>query len=122
MLTTEKVTRKSLDADDHKRLVDEALAEVDFGELAPKRPKGRELMEEIARVYAEALFDAAKEAEQARRRSTSSSTSSPTRSTSNREMQLFFFSPYFSSTEKKEGLDKAIERGRARAASTSSSC
>jgi F-type H+-transporting ATPase subunit b len=34
VLATEKVTRKSLDADDHKRLVEEALAEVDFSALA----------------------------------------------------------------------------------------
>jgi F-type H+-transporting ATPase subunit b len=33
VLTTEKVTRKSLDADDQKRLIDEALAEVDFSSL-----------------------------------------------------------------------------------------
>ena len=35
VLTTEKVARKSLTADDHKKLVEEALAEVDFTELAP---------------------------------------------------------------------------------------
>jgi F-type H+-transporting ATPase subunit b len=35
VLTTEKVARKSLSADDHKKLIDEALAEVDFSELAP---------------------------------------------------------------------------------------
>ena len=34
VLATEKVTRKSLDADDQKRLVDEALAELDFDALA----------------------------------------------------------------------------------------
>ena len=34
VLATEKVTRKSLDDDDHRRLVDEALAEVDFSALA----------------------------------------------------------------------------------------
>src|SRR5215218_10322761 len=34
VLTTEKVTRKSLDADDQKRLIDEALAEVDFSALS----------------------------------------------------------------------------------------
>jgi F-type H+-transporting ATPase subunit b len=33
VLTTEKVTRKSLDPEDHKRLIDEALAEVDFSAL-----------------------------------------------------------------------------------------
>jgi F-type H+-transporting ATPase subunit b len=33
VLTTEKVTRKSLDSDDQKRLVEEALSEVDFSIL-----------------------------------------------------------------------------------------
>ena len=36
VLTTEKVARKSLDEADQRRLVDEALAEVDFAELAPE--------------------------------------------------------------------------------------
>lgn len=34
VLATEKVTRKALDPEDHKRLIDEALAEVDFSALA----------------------------------------------------------------------------------------
>ena len=34
VIATEKVTRKSLDDDDHRRLIDEALAEVDFSALA----------------------------------------------------------------------------------------
>ena len=34
VLATEKVTRKTLDSDDHKRLVEEALKEVDFSALA----------------------------------------------------------------------------------------
>ena len=34
VLATEKVTRKTLDSDDHKRLIEEALAEVDFSALA----------------------------------------------------------------------------------------
>ena len=34
VLATEKVTRRSLDDDDHKRLIDEALSEVDFSALA----------------------------------------------------------------------------------------
>jgi F-type H+-transporting ATPase subunit b len=32
---TEKITRKSLDAEDHRRLIEEALSEVDFSQLAP---------------------------------------------------------------------------------------
>jgi F-type H+-transporting ATPase subunit b len=33
---TEKVTRKSLDAEDHRRLIQEALEETDFSELVPE--------------------------------------------------------------------------------------
>jgi F-type H+-transporting ATPase subunit b len=32
---TEKITRKSLTAEDHRRLIEDALSEVDFEELAP---------------------------------------------------------------------------------------
>ena len=37
LIATEKVTRKSLDSDDHKRLIEDALAEVDFSALAGKK-------------------------------------------------------------------------------------
>lgn len=40
VLTTEKVTRKTLDSADHKRLVDDALAEVDFATLSPESSEG----------------------------------------------------------------------------------
>ena len=65
-------------------------------------------MEEIARVYATALFQAAKEKDKL----------DPVKEQldqladeleSNRELQLFFFSPYFSSAEKRDGLAKALE-------------
>src|SRR3954449_2890045 len=35
VLATEKVTRKSLDDDDHRRLIEEALSEFDFEALSP---------------------------------------------------------------------------------------
>ena len=35
VLATEKITRKSLTSEDHRRLIEEALSEVDFEELAP---------------------------------------------------------------------------------------
>jgi F-type H+-transporting ATPase subunit b len=35
VLATEKVTRKTLTDDDQRRLVDEALSELDFSALAP---------------------------------------------------------------------------------------
>ena len=37
VMATEKVTRKSLTDQDHKRLVEEALAELDFASLAEER-------------------------------------------------------------------------------------
>ena len=65
-------------------------------------------MEAIARVYAEALFETAKKAgkldvikEQLDQFTDAVS--------QNRELQLFLFSPYFSSAEKREGLEKAID-------------
>ena len=64
-------------------------------------------MEEIARVYAEALFGAAKDAgtldevhEQLGQVADALDT--------NRDLQVFFFSPYFSSEEKRDGISKAI--------------
>jgi F-type H+-transporting ATPase subunit b len=41
VLATEKVTRKSLDSEDQQRLVEEALAEVDFSALAGSEANGK---------------------------------------------------------------------------------
>lgn len=65
-------------------------------------------MEKIARVYAEALFDAAKQAGKLDTIRDQLAQFADALS-ENREMQLFFFSPYFSSNEKKEGLAKALD-------------
>src|SRR3954454_21147222 len=64
-------------------------------------------MEAIARVYAEALFGAAKAKGKldAIREQLGEFADALA---ANRDLQLFFFSPYFSSTEKQEGLGKAI--------------
>jgi F-type H+-transporting ATPase subunit b len=40
VLATEKITRKALDSDDQRRLVEEALAEVDFSALAGEASNG----------------------------------------------------------------------------------
>ena len=40
LIATEKVTRKSLDDDDHRRLIEEALEEVDFSALAKESNGG----------------------------------------------------------------------------------
>jgi F-type H+-transporting ATPase subunit b len=42
VLATEKVTRMSLDDEDHKRLIDEALSEVDFTALSGAESNGEE--------------------------------------------------------------------------------
>ncbi|MBA3298571.1 MAG: F0F1 ATP synthase subunit B [Thermoleophilaceae bacterium] len=40
LIATEKVTRKSLDDEDHRRLIEEALSEVDFSALAGDKKNG----------------------------------------------------------------------------------
>ena len=39
VIATEKVTRKTLDSDDHKRLIEEALAEVDFSAFSSEEAR-----------------------------------------------------------------------------------
>jgi F-type H+-transporting ATPase subunit delta len=65
-------------------------------------------MEEIAQVYARSLFEVAREHDKADlvRDEIGEFTDALA---SSRELELFFFSPYFSTEEKKEGLDKAVE-------------
>jgi F-type H+-transporting ATPase subunit b len=41
VVATEKITRKSLTDEDHRRLIEEALSEVDFSELAGTEGNGR---------------------------------------------------------------------------------
>jgi ATP synthase F1 delta subunit len=65
-------------------------------------------MQEAARVYAEALFDVAKERGKldALREELAQFVDALD---SNRELQVFFFSPYFSSAEKVDGLKRALD-------------
>ncbi len=65
-------------------------------------------MEEIARVYADALFRAAQDEDKldSIRDQLGEFTDALDES---RDLQLFLFSPYFSSAEKKEGLRKAVD-------------
>ena len=49
VMATEKVTRKSLDPEDHQRLVEEALREVDFAALVPEEDGGPAAREETPR-------------------------------------------------------------------------
>jgi F-type H+-transporting ATPase subunit delta len=64
-------------------------------------------MEEIARVYAEALFEVAKEKGKldAIRDQLGKVADALER---DRELAVFFFSPYFSSAEKRDGIERAV--------------
>jgi F-type H+-transporting ATPase subunit delta len=65
-------------------------------------------MEEIARVYAEALFEAARE--KGRLAEIRDQLAEFVDALAeNRELQVFFFSPYFSSQEKREGISRALD-------------
>jgi ATP synthase F1 delta subunit len=65
-------------------------------------------MEEIAQVYARSLFEVAQEQDNLDdvREQIGQFADALDES---RELQTFFFSPYFSTDEKKDGLDKALE-------------
>ena len=64
-------------------------------------------MEEIASVYARSLFEVAKEQDKLDTiREQLGEFADALDET--RELQVFFFSPYFSTTEKQDGLDRAV--------------
>ena len=64
-------------------------------------------MEEIAEVYSRALFEVAKEHDALDRIHDELGDFTETLD-ENRELQLFFFSPYFSSEEKKDGVARVV--------------
>jgi F-type H+-transporting ATPase subunit delta len=65
-------------------------------------------MEEIAQVYARSLFEVAKEQEKLDEIKEQLEEFAQALD-ENRELAVFFFSPYFSTEEKKDGLHKAVE-------------
>ena len=67
-------------------------------------------MQEIAEVYARSLFEVAQEHD-ALDEIHEQLDEFADELSSNRELQVFFFSPYFSSEEKKDGVAKVIEGG-----------
>jgi F-type H+-transporting ATPase subunit delta len=67
-------------------------------------------VEEIASVYARSLFEVAKEHD-ALDEIHDQLDQFTDELEKNRELQVFFFSPYFSSAEKKDGIKKVIEGG-----------
>ena len=64
-------------------------------------------MEEIARVYAEALFEVARDKDKLDRIHDELNQFAGALS-GDRDMQVFLFSPYFSSAEKRDGIERAI--------------
>jgi len=67
-------------------------------------------MEEIARVYAEALFDVAREKGKLDEIHDQLGEVADAIA-SNRDLQVFLFSPYFSSAEKRDGIARVISGG-----------
>jgi F-type H+-transporting ATPase subunit delta len=65
-------------------------------------------MEEIAQVYARSLFEVAQEQDKLDEIREQIGAFADVLE-ENREFAVFFFSPYFSTQEKKDGLDKAID-------------
>jgi F-type H+-transporting ATPase subunit delta len=64
-------------------------------------------MEEVARVYAEALFEAAKDGDKLDQIHEQLDEVADAIA-ANQDLQVFLFSPYFSSAEKREGIERAI--------------
>src|ERR1700750_590112 len=75
-------------------------------------------MEEIAQVYARALFDVAREQDKIDKSREPRGQLADTLQESH-DLQVFLFSPYFSTKEKEEGLERAIS-GAHEALTTSS--
>ena len=67
-------------------------------------------MEEIARVYSEALFEVAEEKDKLDEIHEQLGEIADAVA-ENRDLQVFFFSPYFSSAEKREGIRKMVSGG-----------
>src|SRR3954468_13356368 len=67
-------------------------------------------MEESAEVYARSLFEVAQEHDQLDEIHTELGEFADVLS-KNQQLQVFFFSPYFSSDEKRDGGTKVIEEG-----------
>ena len=113
VVATEKVTRKSLDDDDHRRLIEDALSEVELdpgvqgGQRVRVRGVRRQLMEEIAEVYSRALFEVAKEHDALDRVHDELGEFADALSEDS-NLQVFLFSPYFSSEEKKDGVSRIV--------------
>ena len=103
VLATEKVTRKTLD---RRRPAAARRGGARRARLRRARPASERPLawRRSPRSTPASLFEVAQGAGQARRGPRAARRSSPTRSSENRDLQVFFFSPYFSTEEKKDGL------------------
>ena len=108
VMATEKVTRKTLTEEDQRRLVEEALSRAGLqrAERGGAQRTSR-LMEEIAQVYARALFEVAIE-QDVLDECASSSGSSPTPCTRTATWRCSSSRPTSRSTEKKDALQRAV--------------
>jgi ATP synthase F1 delta subunit len=79
----------------------------DVDGVIPEQPSGWFLVEELARVYAESLFQVAREKGKLDviRDQLGAFADAVAES---RDLQVFLFSPYFSSTEKRDGIARAV--------------
>ena len=72
-------------------------------------------MEEIAEVYSRALFEVAKDNDGLDEiHDELNEFTDALEDEDNRELRLFFFSPYFSSEEKEKGVERVVESGEER--------
>ncbi len=63
LLAAEKVSRRSLSDDDHRRLIEEAIAEADLSAVATNGNGRTRLRVSVATTYADALYEAAVDAD-----------------------------------------------------------
>ena len=113
VLATEKVTRKSLTAEDQRRLVEEALSEVDFTALGRGSERTRQM--EDAPAYMPRRSSRSPRTRESSTRSHEQLDQLADAVDGNRDLQVFFFSPYLSSAEKIEGAEAGHLGRRARA-------
>ena len=105
VLATEKVTRKSLTEDDQRGWSRSRCTSWTSAPWPARKRAG--LMEEIAQVYSRALFEAARSG-QARRVHEQFGEFTDAMD-GEHDLQVFFFSPYFSTQEKQDGLERAVD-------------
>ena len=108
VMATEKVTRKTLTEEDQRRLVEDALSELDFSALASEAES--ETRWKRSPRSTRAPCSRSRPSRTRSTTSTISSARSPTRCHENRELTTFFFSPYFSADGEEGGPGAGRDR------------